>query len=116
MTKTLKVNQADIFLAKLDPVTGSEQAGTRPVLVISGNTLNENMPISIVCPLSSKIKNFSTCAVLKANTKNGLTTDSEVITFQVRTISKKRLVKHIGSVGQEKLDEIIHKLSYLLLY
>ena len=112
----LNPQQGEIYLADLNPIKGSEQAGKRPVLIISGNTLNANMPITIVCPLSTKLKHYSTCAVLKADSKNGLKKDSEIITFQIRTISKKRLLKRLGIVDDETLRDIIKKLNYLLIY
>ncbi|MEZ4832119.1 MAG: type II toxin-antitoxin system PemK/MazF family toxin [Caldilineaceae bacterium] len=46
--------QWHIFMASLDPVTGSEQAGTRPVLVISREALNQLLPVVNVVPLTSR--------------------------------------------------------------
>jgi mRNA interferase MazF len=50
------MKQREIWLADLNPVKGSEQYGVRPVIVISGNAMNDNLGIYIVCPLTRKLK------------------------------------------------------------
>ena len=50
--------QKDIYWANLDPIKGKEQKGKRPVVIISGNTMNKNLGIFIICPISSKIKDY----------------------------------------------------------
>ncbi|MBW6461385.1 MAG: type II toxin-antitoxin system PemK/MazF family toxin [Bacteroidales bacterium] len=110
------MKQRDICLADLNPVQGSEQSGIRPVVVISGNAMNDNLNICIVCPLSSHIKNYAGCIVLKKDDLNQLDHDSEVTTFQVRTISKSRLVKKIGVVTESQLQQILQGLVEVLTY
>ena len=110
------MKQKDIFLADLNPVKGSEQKGKRPVVVISGNIMNDHLGVAIICPLSSKIKNYKGCVVLKKNKINGLSSDSEIITFQVRTISRERLIKKLGTITADELDTVIHGLNEILYY
>ena len=95
--------QRDICYANLDPAMGNEQQGIRPVLIISGDALNEMTDLCIVCPLTTKIKNYPGTVILIKNLQNGLTDDSEVLTFQVRVLSKKRLIRKIGSISDEEL-------------
>jgi len=116
MTSLAKPKQAEIYLANLNPGTGSEQTGTCLVLIISGNTLNENMPICIVCPLSSRIKNFSTGTIIKPDKLNNLRHSSEVISFQVRTISTRRLGKKLGVITEAQLQDVLNKLNNVLKY
>jgi mRNA interferase MazF len=110
------MKQREIWLADLIPVRGSEQKGIRPVVIISGNAMNDNLGISIVCPLSSKIKDFAGCLVLKKDATNGLDQDSEVITFQVRTISKERLISKKGEISKQQLEVIKIGLQEVLTY
>ena len=110
------MKQGDIYLANLDPSTGSEQNGTRPIVIISGNTMINNLDIVIACPLSSVIKNLLGCIVLKPNSKNNLSKESEVITFQIRTASKKRLIKRIGEISENELLSIKLGLNDILKY
>lgn len=58
--------------ANLNPPGGSGQAGFRPVVVISGNLLNENLPVAIVMPLTSNVKNYKGNPILKPSKVNGL--------------------------------------------
>jgi len=110
------MKQRDICLANLNPVKGSEQSGIRPVVVISGNAMNDNLNICIVCPLTSNIKHYAGCIVLKKDDLNHLDFDSEVITFQVRTISKSRLVKTIGVITEYQLQQILDGLMEVMTY
>ena len=110
------MKQREIWWADLNPVKGSEQRGVRPVVVISGNAMNDNLEIGIVCSLSTKIKNLAGCLILQKNAVNGLDYDSEVLTFQVRTISRERLTKKIGEITIAELNKIKQGLNEILMY
>jgi mRNA interferase MazF len=110
------MKQCEIWLADLNPVKGSEQQGIRPVVVISGNAMNINLGIGIICPLSTKIRNYAGCLVLRKNDYNGLTRDSEIITFQIRTISSERLIRKIGNITPSELEKLKKGLSEILRY
>lgn len=91
------IKRGDIFYAELNPVIGSEQGGTRPVLVISNNTGNRHSPTVIVAAITSRVH---TKAKLPTHTEvsdfEGLDKDSVVLLEQIRTIDKQRLRKYIG--------------------
>ena len=110
------MKQGEIWMADLNPVVGSEQQGIRPVVIISGNAMNNNLGISIICPLTSKVKNYAGCLILENDDLNGLEQDSEVITFQVRTVSHGRLIRKIGSITTKQVDQIKNGLGEILRY
>jgi mRNA interferase MazF len=110
------VKQKDIYFANLNPSKGSEQQGIRPVVIISGNAMNDNLDVCIICPLSSTIKGYEGCVQLKSDNLNNLKNDSEIITFQIRTISKGRLINKIGEISDFQLNEIKKKLYEILTY
>ena len=110
------MKQREIWIADLNPVKGSEQRGIRPVVVLSGNSMNDNLDICIVCPLSSKIKSYAGCLVLKRDAANGLDMDSEIITFQIRTISGRRLVRKLGEITVSQFDTVVKGLNEILIY
>lgn len=110
------MKQRDIYLADLNPVIGQEQRGTRPVVIISGNAMNDHLRVSIVCPLTSKIKRYAGCVVLIKDDVNNLEKDSEVITFQVRTIAQERLLRKIGEITKEQLEAVKTGLQEILTY
>jgi mRNA interferase MazF len=110
------MKQREIWLADLNPVKGSEQRGIRPVVVLSGNAMNSNLDVCIVCPLSSKIKNYAGCLVLNIDAVNGLEVDSEIITFQIRTISGQRLIRKIGEITVKQFNDVKRGLNEILTY
>ena len=108
--------QGEIWFIDLNPIKGSEQAGVRPVVIISGNLLNKYLNVLIVCPLTSKIKNYKGNIILNPDTNNGLNNISEVLTFRIRSVSKERFVKRIGRITKGQLDETISNLNDILRY
>ena len=110
------MKQGEIWYANLNPTQGSEQAGHRPIVIISGNLLNTHLEIVICCPLTTKIKNFKGNVVLTPNASNKLELPSEVLTFHVRSISKSRLTKKIGVISKEELQSTLTSLNEILTY
>ncbi len=110
------MKQAEIWYAKLNPVKGSEQKGFRPVVIISGNLLNNYLSIVIVCPLTTKIKDYKGNLILDPDKTNGLKQRSEVMTFHIRSVSKERLVNKIGAISSKQLAEIKQSLDDILRY
>lgn len=110
------IKQKEIYLAKLNPVVGAEQGGVRPVVVISGSMVNENLDLCIVCPITSKVKNLFTCVYVRKSDINGLDKDSEILTFQVKAISKSRLLKKIGEISDYEFREIFSGLKCIFSY
>ncbi len=110
------MRQGEIWYADLNPTEGSEQAGKRPVVIVSGDTLNDALPIIIIVPLTSKIKSYPTCVFISPNRSNGLKKNAEAIPFQIRTIAKKRLMKRIGQITSSELREVIKGLFVSLTH
>ncbi len=114
-SENMQIRQREIWYAQLNLVKGSEQGGKRPVVVISGNTMNESLPVCIVCPLSTKIKEYPGCVRIKASKDSGLKSDSEVITFHIRTLAHARLSKKIGTISTNELCSIMQGLQEVLV-
>lgn len=110
------MKQGELWYADLNPAKGREQAGLRPVLIISGNLLNQYMDIVICCPLTSKVKNYKGNPVLEPNKVNNLKQRSEVLTFHIRSVSKQRLVRMIGKVSNEEILFLKKSLDEILRY
>lgn len=99
-----------IYLANLDPVVGSEQGKTRPVLVISEEEINQILPVVNVIPITSRKperKIYPNEVLLPAKTA-GLENESILLCYQIRTLDKKRLTKVIGKIEDEELQEHIY--------
>lgn len=108
--------QKEIWMADLNPVIGSEQSGIRPIVVISGETMNQIYSVVIMCPLTSKVKPYKGCPIITPNKINNLTAISQAIPFQIRTISKNRLTKKLGFISDNDLQNIKQGLELFLTY
>lgn len=109
------MKQGEIWQVNLDPIKGSEQAGFRPVVIISGNLMNTYLNLVICCPLTTKVKNYKGNVVLEPNTINQLKTTSEILTFHIRSISKERFSKKIGSIQPTELSAVLEGLNDILM-
>lgn len=101
--------QWGIFRADLDPVRGSEQAGSRPVLVISSEEVNLSLPVVTIVSLTSlkpgrKVYSIET---LLSKDKSGLPKDSIVMAHQIRAIAKERLGEKYGELADDEIKERI---------
>lgn len=110
------MKQGEIWQADLNPVKGSEQAGFRPVVILSGNLLNTHLPVVITVPLTSRIKNYKGNPVLQPSITNGLSLKSEMLIFHIRSIAKDRLVKKVGEVEAVELALATKTLNEILKY
>lgn len=105
------MRQGEIWMSDLNPVIGSEQAGRRPVVILSGNLMNKFLQVVITAPLTSKIKNFQGNPILTPSSANGLKLESELMVFHIRSISKDRLIEKIGEVSKEELRTALATLQ-----
>lgn len=110
------MRQGEIWYADLNPSKGSEQAGFRPVVIVSGNLLNTHLPVVIVMPLTSKVKHYKGNPVLTPSSANGLKVQSEVLVFHVRSVSKDRLVERLGRIEDEELSGALKTLNDILTF
>lgn len=102
----------DIVWTDFDPKLGREQGGRRPALVLSPTAFFKASHFAIVCPISSRIRPFSTSVVLPA----GLPIQGEVLTSHVRSIdTSARPIAFSGSkVPPAVLAEARGKLAALI--
>ena len=106
----LKIRRGDIFMANLDPVVGSEQGGTRPVLIIQNNTGNRFSPTVIAAAITTKHKGNQPTHV-ELGSEYGLPEDSILSAEQPRTLDKTRLQKYIGHLDKYKMYEVNRALK-----
>jgi mRNA interferase MazF len=107
----MNIKRGEIFYAELNPVIGSEQGGTRPVLVIQNDIGNQFSPTTIIAAITSQISKakLPTHVEVKAK-RSGLERDSVILTEQIRTIDKSRLKEKVAVLDEEvmlRVDEAI---------
>lgn len=101
----MKPLQWGVYRGRLDPVEGSEQAGRRPVLVVSRQSILDSLPVVTVLPLTTLRPGrriYSTEAIIPARVA-GLHHDSVAMAHQIRTLSVSRLEVHYGTVDDTAL-------------
>ena len=103
LSKTIK--RGEIYQAELGYQTGSIQAGSRPVAIVSNDINNKFSPTVNVLPITSRTKNNIPVHVMVGITE-GLPQPSTILTEQMVTINKDQLKNYIGSCSNYKMYEI----------
>lgn len=86
----------EIRWASLDPVAGADMAKTRPVVIVSLDTLNEKLETVTVCPLTSQVHpSWRTRLQIRVARRA-----AEIAVDQIRTLSKTRLGARLGSLSE----------------
>ena len=105
--------RGDIHWADLDPARGDEQAGRRPVLIISHDVFNQRSGTVIALALTSQPPSAGFPLALELSSSE-LPKQSWVKISQVRTLSVERLGQKIGSASPEELLQIIEGLNEIV--
>jgi mRNA interferase MazF len=95
------MRRGDVYDADLDPVQGSEQAGVRPVIVISRDAINASSSIVVVVPCTTyrSGRRIYPSQVLIRAPEGGLDADSVALGEQVRAVTKMRFRRQRGAVS-----------------
>jgi len=108
-----RILRGEIYWANLNPTRGHEQAGIRPVIIISHDVFNEKSGTVIAMAITSQPQRAG--FPLTHELKSGkLPKQSWVKISQIRTISTTRLDKKIGQVDPEELNVIIDGLNEIV--
>jgi len=100
---TRKIKQGDIIKMNLNPTKGHEQAGFRPVLVVSNDEFNSRTNLFLICPISNTVNDFPMHVKLA-----GTTTTGEIRCEQVKAIDPKaRPFTFVETVPKQILLEVV---------
>lgn len=105
--------RGEIWWADLNPVRGREQAGVRPVLVISHDVFNQRSGTVIALAVTSQPPSAGFPLTLEI-TSARLPKRSWVKISQIRTLSVERLSNRLGQITPEELDEVIEGLNEIV--
>ena len=110
----MKLKRGDLYYADLSPVIGSEQGGTRPVVVIQNDVGNKYSPTIIISAITSQINKTKLPTHVEVEQGFGLPKNSVVLLEQIRTIDKKRLREKIGKFDEDTMRKIDDALKISL--
>ena len=104
--KDERIYRGDIYLANLNPYKGSEQGGKRPVIIIQNDVGNHYRPTVIVTAVTSRFFKKRALPTHVPLDNEELEKNSLALLEQIRTIDKSRLIRKIGRVPKETMEEI----------
>ncbi len=108
-----RILRGDIVWADLNPTRGREQAGIRPVVVISHDVFNEKSGTVIALALTSQPQRAGFPLALEIKNP-GLPKPSWVKIGQIRTLSTERVGKKIAALAPEDLEHIVEGLNEIV--
>lgn len=108
-----RILRGDVRWADLDPVRGREQAGSRPVLVLSHDVFNERSGTVIAVALSSQEPRAGFPLTLESRA-TGLPKRSWITISQIRTLSVDRVGRKLGRASEEELARVVDGLTEII--
>ena len=108
-----RILRGEIRWADLNPVRGREQAGRRPVLILSHNVFNERSGTVIAVAITSQPQRAGFPLTLELKAKE-LPKPSWVKISQIRTLSVERLGERIGEASPEEVTQIVEGLNEII--
>lgn len=109
MSQGITLGPGDLLLADLSPISGNEQGGIRPVLVVSapGHISMTAGRLLTVCPVTSKDRGVINHVPITRGGSHRLDRPSWVMTEQSRTISSRRIIRSLGSIAAEDMAVVV---------
>lgn len=110
--------RGDIYMANLNPFKGSEQGGTRPVVVLQNDIGNFYCPTLIVAPLTSRLEKNELPTHYRVRRAKSLPAKSIVLLEQIKTIDKQRIKHYLGKLPSDEMKEVdkLMRISLGLFY
>jgi mRNA interferase MazF len=108
-----RILRGEIYWADLNPIRGKEQAGRRPVLILSHDVFNERSGTVIAVALTSQPQRAGFPLTLELQSKS-LPKKSWVKISQIRTLAVERIGQRVGKVRLEELAEVVDGLNEII--
>lgn len=110
------MKRGEVWLVNLDPTVGAEIRKTRPAVIVSHDALGK-LPLRIIVPITTWQDSFEIAdwhVKIVANSTNGLEHNSSADTFQVRSVSEKRLIRKVGALSNSEMEQVVRGLMLVL--
>jgi mRNA interferase MazF len=113
----MSIKRGQIYFVNLNPVQGREQAGSRPVLVLSINSINRsNLVVTVVVGTNGEnVSRDYPTNVRVASAESGLPLETVFLCFQMRSLDPKRFpLDPAGQLSEEKMEQVETTVRYCL--
>lgn len=104
--------RGEVWLVNFEANVGSEQGGTRPVVILQNDLGNKYSPTTIVAPMTTPLREMPVHVLLEQS--HGVERPAMLLLEQIHTIDKKRLVKKLGKISESKWGQILEAILYSL--
>ena len=108
-----RILRGEVRWADLNPVRGHEQAGRRPILVLSHDVFNERSGTVIAVALTSQEPRAGFPLTLESKA-TGLSKRSWVRISQIRTLSVERIGQRLARASEEELSRVLDGLNEII--
>jgi mRNA interferase MazF len=105
------IKRGEVFLVNFDPTVGAEAKKTRPAVVVSNDINNAHSPIVSISPITSNVTKVYSFEVEIPPGVGGLKTRSKVMVNQTRAVDKIRLIKKLGDLPKQIMNEVNRALK-----
>jgi mRNA interferase MazF len=113
------MQRGDVVLVNLPQIagiSGHEQTGTRPALVVHDDATSDRLSLIMIVPITSNLatQKFPHTILVEPTAQNGLSVPSVLLVFQLRAIDKRRILKKIGVIGSSIMEHVNVELKKIL--
>jgi mRNA interferase MazF len=110
------MERGDVYDARLDPVEGSEQGGTRPIVIVSRDAINAYSPVVLAVPCTTYRENRRVypTQVLVMSPDGGLSNNSIFMADRIRVLAKSRLLTLRGRLNIQAIEQLNQALAIAL--
>lgn len=113
----MSIQRSQIYFVNLNPVQGREQAGERPVLVLSINSINQ-LPLVVTVVVGTKgtnIRRDYSTNVRVSPAESGLSMETVFLCFQIRSLDSRQFpAEPVGRLSDTKMLEVEAAVRYCL--
>ena len=112
------MRQGEVWLIDLDPTVGAEMNKTRPAVIVNDDRLGK-LPLKVIVPVTDWKEHYSVAPwmiAINPSSQNGLAKKSSIDCFQIRSVSKNRLIKRIGHITFSELLQVQEGIANVIGY
>jgi mRNA interferase MazF len=110
------MDKGEVWLINLDPTVGAEIHKTRPAVIVNENAIGI-LPLRVIVPLTDWKDRYVIApwmVHIQPDESNGLSKPSAADAFQIRSVSRERLVSRVGQISETHLQDILKAIQVVI--